>query len=530
MFAERLVLNRDPCKDEPKADRRKATRRQEDKLREQAYQERARKLHSLLELGQLIGLDLQLNEMLSQIALKACEVMEADRCTVFLHDATTDELWSTVALGMGGEVIRIPSWSGLAGASFQSGEIIHLEDAYQDPRFNKEVDAHTGYHTRSMLCMPLYNRAGMKLGVIQLLNKKDGVFSEEDETFLKTFGNHASFFIEMAQLQKARIDALEQSRKELERLNRAKGKALSHLSHELRTPLAVIQGILRILKRKLRMQASFRAGEKLFETLEKHLNRLLDIQLETDKIIRSYQELEGNFLIDELDRLWERLEGVMEIPSDMKTHWIALKGWIMKDLPGSPASFESISLVPFAEQILEKVRRRASHRMIHFELKGAKDLCVLMSQRILEDILEGLLKNAIENTPDEGRIRILLEQKDRRLLLKVQDFGIGITEENQKSIFDGLFYTQETELYTSKRPYDFNAGGKGLDLLRMKVYGQRFDFDLSVESRRCIYLPTDRDLCPGKISACPPCRGPNDCFASGGSTFSVSFPIAEEKP
>jgi signal transduction histidine kinase len=473
-------------KDRYETDRRKFTRREDDKLQELAYRERARKLHSLLELGQLIGLDLQLNDMLSQIALKACEVMGADRCTVFLHDPVTDELWSTVALGMGAEIIRIPSSKGVAGASFHTGETIHLENAYQDSRFKQEVDAHTGYHTRSMLCMPLYNRAGMKLGVIQLLNKKEGVFSEEDESFLKTFANHVSFFIEIAQLQKARIDALEQSRKELERLNRAKGKALDHLSHELRTPLAVIQGILRLLKRKLGMQISFRAGGKLFETLERHLNRLLEIQQETDKIIRSYQD------------------------------------W-------SPASSEPIPLLSFAEQTLERIKQRAGHRNIHFQLQGAKDLRVLMPQRILEDIVEGLLRNAIENTPDEGRIRILLEQKVPRLLLKIQDFGIGITEENQKSIFDGLFHTLETELYTSRRPYDFNAGGKGLDLLRMKVYGQRCGFDLSVESQRCIYLPTDRDLCPGKISACPRCQGPDDCFASGGSTFTVSFPIAEEK-
>jgi signal transduction histidine kinase len=486
MIAGSSTQNGASYKDRYEADRRKSTRRREDKLREQAYEERARKLHSLLELGQLIGLDLQLNDMLSKIALKACEVMEADRCSVFLHDPVTDELWSTVALGMGAEIIRIPSSRGVAGASFQTGETINLEDAYQDPRFDQEVDAETGYHTRTMICMPLYNRVGMKLGVIQLLNKKDGVFSEEDERFLRAFGNHASFFIEIAQLQKARIDALEQSRKELERLNRAKGKALDHLSHELRTPLAVIQGILRLLKRKLGIQISFRAGGKLFETLERHLNRLLEIQQETDKIIRSYQD------------------------------------W-------SSASSEPISLLPFAERTLETVKERASHRNIHFQLEGAKDLRVLMPERILKDIVEGLLRNAIENTPDEGRIRILLEQKGRRLLLKVQDFGIGITEENQKSIFDGLFHAVETELYTSKRPYDFNAGGKGLDLLRMKVYGQHFGYDLSVESQRCIYLPTDRDLCPGKISACPR-QGPNNCFTSGGSTFTVSFAIAEEKP
>ncbi len=270
------------------------------------------------------------------------------------------------------------------------------------------------------------------MGVIQLLNKKDGVFNEEDETFLKTFGNHASFFIEMAQLQKARIDALEHSRKELERLNRAKSKALDHLSHELRTPLAVIQGNIRLLKQRLQKKTSPIIGTKFFKTMEKHLNRLLEIQQETDQIIRSYQELEGSFLMHELYRLWGKLEEVTEIPSDIKPHWIALKGWMMKGLPGSPASLEPISLFSIAEEVLDKVKQRASHRNIHFQVEGAQNLSVLMVPRVLEDTLEGLLKNAIENTPDEGMIRMLLEQKGQKVLLKVQDFGIGITEENQK--------------------------------------------------------------------------------------------------
>jgi len=246
----------------------------------------------LLDLGQLIGLDLQINEMLLKISQKACEVMEADRCSIFLHDPNTGELWSTVALGIAGEVIRISSGAGLVGHCFLTGETINLEDAYRDKRFNKEVDSKTGYYTRSVLCMPLYNNAGSRLGVIQLLNKKEGIFTKEDETFLQTFGNNASVFIEMAQLQKARIDALEQSRKELEQLNHVKSKALDHLSHELMTPLAIIQGNIRLLKRKTQAQIPPLFDEELFESFEKNLNRLSIIQQETDQIIRSQQELE----------------------------------------------------------------------------------------------------------------------------------------------------------------------------------------------------------------------------------------------
>ena len=461
-------------------------------MQEQAEFDRIRKLHSLLELGHLIGLDLQLDEMLVQIARKAREVMGSDRCTLFLHDPNSGELWSKVAIGMAGQVIRIPSGAGIAGHCFQTGETINLPDAYADSRFNKEVDRCTGYRTRSLLCAPVHNRDRQRLGVVQLLNKEDGVFTEEDETFLYFFANHASIFIEIAQLQNARIDALEQSRKELERLNKVKSKALDHLSHEIKTPLSVIRGNINLLRKKLPAEPPFARAAPLFDTLERNLNRILAIQEETDVIIRSYRELEKGFSPDGADK-------------------------------GVPARAESIPLLPLAAQMLEKVKERAAHRDIRFQLDLAPDHRVVMDPAILGNILVGLLKNAVENTPDEGTIRILSERKDDRILLKVQDFGIGITEENQKSIFDGLFHTQETDLYTSRKPFDFNAGGKGLDLLKMKVYGKGFGFDLSVESRRCAYLPTDRDTCPGRISDCPHCKKAGECLSSGETTFCVSF-------
>jgi signal transduction histidine kinase len=492
MPRENLIQTKFLHKERRKGERRKTIRRSEDRAQKEAQNTKVRKLQSLLELGQLIGVELEIDEMLLQISRKACEVMEADRCSIFLFDPYTDELWSTVALGMAGEVIRFPSSTGLAGSCFQTGETINLEDAYTDKRFNKEVDSHTGYRTKSVLCMPLYNREGSRMGIIQLLNKKDGVFTSEDETFLQTFGNHASVFIEMAQLQKARIDALEQSRKELERLNRAKSKALDHLSHELRTPLAVVQGNIRLFKRKAQAHTPPLVKDEIFETLEKNLNRLFDIQQETDQIIRTYQELERRPQVEEL-------------------------------VIHRPVLLETVQLYPFTERLLEKVKSRAHHRNLQIELDGEKDITIRLDPNILEESLIGLLKNAMENTPDEGMIRVILEKKAQWVQFKVMDFGIGITKEDQGHLYDGLFHTQDTELYTSKKPYDFGAGGKGLDLLRIKTYGQRFGFDISEGTQRCIYLPTDRDLCPGKISLCPHCHTREDCFKSGGSTFCISF-------
>jgi signal transduction histidine kinase len=280
----------------------------------------------------------------------------------------------------------------------------------------------------------------------------------------------------------AHMDAVEHSRRELERLNRVKSIAIHHLSHELRTPLAVIKGTLQILRRKFKADPPLSGEEKSFELVGKQLDRLMEIQSETDKIIQSYQELEP----------------------------------------------ERIHLHLFAGEILDKVKQKAAHRDLQFSLDGEKDLSLKFAPSILEEILEGLLKNAIENTPDEGLIRVVVELKAQWVQLKVQDFGVGITNENQRNLFDGLFHTVDNELYSSKKPYDFGAGGKGLNLLRLKTYGQRIGYEISLASQRCIYLPTDRDLCPGRISSCSNCKTRKDCLNSGGSMFCLTFSLAGE--
>ena len=81
-----------------------------------------------------------------------------------------------------------------------------------------------------------------------------------------------------------------------------------------------------------------------------------------------------------------------------------------------------------------------------------------------------LLKNAIENTPDEGKIEVNGQCKDNEIRIDVHDYGVGITSQNQKMIFGGFFHTQDTYLYSSKRPYVFNARGSGSDLLRLKSF------------------------------------------------------------
>jgi len=163
--------------------------------------ERARHEESkLLEITSAISSELQLEALLVKIVHVTTEMLDADRSTLFLFDAKTNELWSLVAEGLDTKEIRFPAGAGIAGSCLTSGEVINIPDAYADARFNPEVDRKTGYRTRSILCMPVINKKGEKLGVMQVLNKKGGPFGRIDEKRLRAFTAQASIAIENAQL------------------------------------------------------------------------------------------------------------------------------------------------------------------------------------------------------------------------------------------------------------------------------------------------------------------------------------------
>ena len=323
-------------------------------------------------------------------------------------------------------------------------------------------------------------------------------------------------------------EALLRSHKELEHLNRVKTKAVNHISHELKTPLAVIQGNLRVLKPKLESLAQDSSLKRILDALERNTQRLLRIQRETDEIFEVSQDVEVSVLTDEMELLRERLDRLGNVPPEVWSHWSALKEWLGRHSKDSTEQFQAIDLYPFVRMVVEKTKQRAGHRRLEYHVEGENGLTIFMDPRVVGEVVEGLLKNAVENTPDGGIIGVTVEEREGRIWIHVKDSGVGITEENQRDIFDGLFHTEETEMYASRNPYDFGAGGKGLDLLRMRLYARRYGFEISMKSRRCCYIPTDQDLCPGNISLCDHCKMPQDCIDSGGSSFSVSF-LADRK-
>jgi len=154
----------------------------------------------LLEVTTAISTELHLQPLLARIMETTTTILQAERSTLFMYDDKTGELWSSIAQGEESLQIRFPSHLGIAGTVFTTGETINIPDAYADPRFNQEVDKRTGYHTRSILCMPVVNKESKCIGVTQVLNKKGGPFTHLDEKRLKAFSAQASIAIENAKL------------------------------------------------------------------------------------------------------------------------------------------------------------------------------------------------------------------------------------------------------------------------------------------------------------------------------------------
>jgi adenylate cyclase len=154
----------------------------------------------LLNVMRAVSKELEIDQLLQKIVAKTSEVMSADRCTLFLVHRKSGDLWSRVAQGENVREIRVPRGVGIAGHVAASGEVVNIPDAYKDPRFNPEVDRRTGYYTRTILCMPLRNEKNEIVGVMQVLNKKDGIFTEEDEELLDALGSQTAIALENSRL------------------------------------------------------------------------------------------------------------------------------------------------------------------------------------------------------------------------------------------------------------------------------------------------------------------------------------------
>jgi phosphoserine phosphatase len=144
-------------------------------------------LVTLLALSRDIGIHSDLDTLLRRVEVAALRVLDCERLTVFLNEPLAQDLRSRLATGE--REIRTPADRGIAGAAFRGGELVNVRDASTDPRFYSEIDRQTGFQTRTLLAVPLRGIDNEMIGVLELLNKRNGTFTHTDEELALTLGS-----------------------------------------------------------------------------------------------------------------------------------------------------------------------------------------------------------------------------------------------------------------------------------------------------------------------------------------------------
>ena len=256
-------------------------------------------------------------------------------------------------------------------------------------------------------------------------------------------------------------------------IERARRRAVHHLSHELKTPLAIMKASVKNLA-----DPDLPPGGKdsNLQRIRRSLRRLNEIQQTVQEIVE---------------------------PRDYR-----------------PRAFPVAATI---DRILEDIRSKIAHRSVKLVSRLDAVETNVIDPDILREALNTLVKNSVENTPDGGEVIISLSEAPSGVLMQVEDGGVGISPGDREFLFNAFQPTQDADEYATRSPFDFDAGGKGLELLRLKILSEEGHFDISFDSRRCRYLPTDKDHCPGSLSSCPHVDTLEDCKQAGGTVFSVLF-------
>jgi len=403
----------------------------------------------------------------------------------------------------------------------ETGKPVVFYDPSEQPALHKERDRKLGYTTRNLLEVPLRGENRI-FGVLGAMNKKEGRFEEADVETLVMIAGTVSLSIANARV----TDKLKATYDEVTSLNKAKDKAIHHLSHELRTPVAVLKGSLKLLQGRLQGLPEEQWKTNL-ERIDRNLNRISDIEYQVNDIMRDKETKSYDMLSTILDQCGDELETLIAEEVGEGPVIGRVRDKIEEIFGPKEVISEKIRLHEFVRRRLDGLRPSFAHRVLDIRSELEAGPPILIPGDVLQKVFDGLLKNAVENTPDEGRIDIGVKKNGTGMELNIRDYGVGISEEPQKRIFEGFFDTREIMVYSSGRPFDFDAGGRGADLLRMKIFSERYNFKLDMDSSRCPSLCDESDRCPGRIGVCPDCKERQDCYDSGGTTFTVSFPQAE---
>lgn len=336
------------------------------------------RLHALIEASLALGESRELTALLRRILDLATKHVGADRGALFIKQPASGELISTIFHGDELEQIRLPSGRGIAGSVAESGTSVRIDDAYDDPHFDRTIDESTGYRTRSLLVVPMRLRNDEIVGAIELLNKADGAaFDEDDEDFLEAFGAQAAVALETARLTEERVRGARME---------AVGTVTANLVHDLKNPLSGIHGY-------------------------------------TDLILQSPPE----------DLLARCVSGIRRQTKRMNHMVTSILHYVRGDAQLLLSKLDMDELLDEIVEDLEAAHRGAA---VDIERCGERVGVVRADAMALRRLVDNLARNAFEAMPDGGRLRIGALRDGDNVVLEVADDGHGMPAEQVAAIFE----------------------------------------------------------------------------------------------
>ncbi len=448
---------------------------------------RSRELELLLEVGRAISSMLELDPLLEKIMDALIEFLNGERGFLMLYDEPQPRtgpgmrdapLRIRVARNMGREAVRGEaelSQSVVAEAR-RSGDPVIVNDAGQDDRFANKASVML-LNLRSVLCLPLRTNAH-DFGLVYVENRSlSEIFGTRHLDLVRPLTAQAALAIDNAFAYQRNQKLYEQTLS----VARARERILNHVSHELKTPIAIVSGALSMVAKRL---ADDERALRSVTRAERNIQRLIDIQ---------------QHMLD----IYEARHG--EIAEDERPTRVRVDQILREEIDAAVAE--------------------AKDRELELAIELTPSLYAHVSPKALRIAFAGFFRNAIENTPDEGKVEVLAyADLPGTVAIIVRDRGVGITADSLPHVFEGFFHTQSTDRYSSKRPFEFDAGGKGLDLLRIRALAERNGWELELTSTRCRFIPTDADACPGRVSQCQHCPTLATCHDNGGTEVRLVVP------
>ena len=478
-------------------------------------------LHTYHKLGDLVAI----------ITAEIQKLVNVEGAFILLADRDTDELYfftarfKDAASGRKFKKLRFPADQGVSGHVYKTGKPLLIPDIAQCDFYLRRVDEETDLVARNMLSVPIKLKDRV-IGVVSVVNKLQGQFDDTDTDQLMMVASTVALPIENTRIH----EELEQSYADLKILNQAKDKVINHLAHELKTPVSVVDAAMKLLEKKLAAKGIIDDKiQTIIERARRNLKRILEIQFEVEDLLKKKQFTAHHILTRLIDACVDELTLLAEIQikdeSKTKTAEVmsAVRQAVEKIFGPGRLSVQTISLDRFMERHVQHLSPAFAFRRLTLETDLEPTEPVRIPKEILEIIATGLIRNAVEYTPDCGKILIRIFTRKNHPVLMIKDTGIGLTRDKLRLIFENYFTPPDSSEYTTKAPYEFNAGGRGFDLLRIKLFSERFDFTLDIDSTRCDVIPADTDTCPGEIRGCTFCTTPDDCLTSGGTTVTLTF-------